>query len=216
MASLIGIAGGSLSQPEMTRFSEYVQRQVLDLMYQRLHSHIPYLELMISDEVELMFLASAEVRELMSGQIRYDLGLRSDEVESIIPKIANIIARDIRIAFEREPHNITFNISLLRESYAELLALPEASFIQEYSRRPGFRVEWLDWLLTWGDQPLVRDYRIKYKNADSSRSGGAIMIPKGTWRVPPHFSGNRTNNFITRSLRGIEKKLFREILYILK
>jgi len=68
--------------------------------------------------------------------------------------------------------------------------------------RGGWGMWWLEWLLTYGDRFIVKEYRVKMINSSRSRSGLALMVKDTTsrWRVPPEFSGTTNNNFITKLL----------------
>jgi hypothetical protein len=58
-----------------------------------------------------------------------------------------------------------------------------------------------------GNEYEIKDFRITASNnSKSSRSGEAIMIPKGEWRVPTSFGANSfEDNFVTRELEEIGK-----------
>jgi len=81
-------------------------------------------------------------------------------------------------------------------SFMNLLSLPEGHTI--YS---GGDLHWLEWLLKRGDRTIIANYEYN-PITGLGRSGLGIMIPGGSFRVPPQFSGTEDNNFITRALIG--------------
>lgn len=78
----------------------------------------------------------------------------------------------------------------------------------------GQRLHWLSWLLIEGDQLEIDGYSIKFGPNSASRSGGAIMVPKLSWRIPTGFGPfNSNSNFVTRQLDLVAKSAdFRKVL----
>jgi hypothetical protein len=66
-------------------------------------------------------------------------------------------------------------------------------------------LHWLDWLLIQGDTVVVIGY--SYVPSALGISGGGTMKQGGSFRVPPQYSGNRSNNFITRAFDSREKQI---------
>lgn len=72
----------------------------------------------------------------------------------------------------------------------------------------GQSLPWLKWLLLDGIDLIVKDYDVIFGTFPSSRTGGAIMVEsKKSWRVPPEFAGTIEDNWIIRSIDGIEKNI---------
>lgn len=67
------------------------------------------------------------------------------------------------------------------------------------------KLHWLDWLLIQGDTTIIIGYT--YEPSNRGRSGGGTMQSGGVFRVPPQFSGNINNNFITRAFQNREKDI---------
>ena len=63
------------------------------------------------------------------------------------------------------------------------------------------KLDWLNWLLTRGDDIIVGDYSF-VERTGSGRSGLGDMVAGGMFRIPPEYSGTGDDNFITRTLRG--------------
>lgn len=95
----------------------------------------------------------------------------------------------------------------------ELVTMDFASFTSE----KGHLVNWLYWLLFSGNAIVVADYEVAY--GDVGRTGQAIMIKSGSFRVPQQFAGTPENNWITRAannslprIRNIIEKTLREVM----
>lgn len=95
----------------------------------------------------------------------------------------------------------------------ELVSMDFASFTSE----KGNLVNWLYWLLFTGNAIAIADYEVAY--GDVGRTGQAIMIKSGSFRVPQQFAGTPENNWITRAannslprIRNIIEKTLREVM----
>ena len=71
----------------------------------------------------------------------------------------------------------------------------------------GASLPWLQWLLTAGDAIIVTGYSVEYSGSPTSRSGGAIMVPKGVFKVDSSFSGTADDNFISRAINKYQDRI---------
>jgi len=83
--------------------------------------------------------------------------------------------------------------------FKNLLNLPEG-FVRAYPEG-----HWLNSLLMMGMSTIVTGYR--FKAGVGGRSGGGIMTPGSSWRVPPQHAGTAGNNFVTRAFSGRENEI---------
>ncbi len=95
----------------------------------------------------------------------------------------------------------------------ELVTMDFASFTSE----KGHLVNWLYWLLFSGNAIVIADYEVAY--GDAGRTGQAIMIKSGSFRVPSQFAGEPENNWITRAannalprIKAIVEKTLKEVM----
>jgi hypothetical protein len=65
-------------------------------------------------------------------------------------------------------------------------------------------IDWLDWLLTRGQQQIISGYRVSYNSVWPSRSGGGLMVKsrKKSFSIDQKPSGTINDNFITRAFLG--------------
>ena len=150
--------------------------------------------------------ASPEYQSLLSGQLRTELGV-VDPFNALTSLTASVVgsvyvtSTGVRIKNKQVFGKI------------RLVAVPEdivsrIKMFGSYITEKGTVIPWLEWLLTAGDQIIVRDYGVSFRFPQHSRTGGAVMVSgdKG-WRVPPQFSGVEGSNFITRAVDTIAPEL---------
>lgn len=145
-----------------------------------------------------------EIASLKSGQLKYDFGLVVDPSEDIIYAVANsahVIFKDFRFN-KKEVKNI-FSVYIQSSDFNNLLSLAVANVITER----GEVLPWMEWLLTAGDAIVILDYSVEYGLNTSSRTGNAIMVPGGFFRVDPKYSGTTEDNFITRALEKYSSRI---------
>lgn len=147
-----------------------------------------------------------EIRSLNAGSTLNSLsalfGLKPDEatqcVKNIVDLIINNAVVDIKINSKLDGE-IIFNFQ--RVDFSDLLSLQSGHRITNKNED----LHWLDWLLTKGNTIVIIGYY--YKPSNTGRSGGGTMIKNGSFRIPPEFSGNLENNFITRAFQGREVEI---------
>lgn len=148
-----------------------------------------------------------EVKSLRGGLLQAELGVPSDKVEEIIKYIKTALVTSMVITYTPMPLHVG------RLSGRITLKLLPSDFIDNvinanggsYTTDKGQVIPWLQWLLTLGDKVIVRDFQIDYFNTAKSRTGLAVIRKfKGrSWRVPPQFSGVKTDNMITRAIDDV-------------
>jgi len=128
---------------------------------------------------------------------------------SIFIKYNPITKRRIRKFFRSVIVDGVFTINVMPSDLNELLDLDAGMYVSEH----GHLVEWLKWLLTEGNSPVVLGYKFLEGPFDKSRTDKGIMIPAkvGFWKVPQQHSGTLRDNFITRALDFNSEKIAQEI-----
>lgn len=152
-------------------------------------------------------LAQPEIDSLKQNGVQNTLaamfGLGAGEGDAAAAAIANAVADAISIKVEKIKNDLSGSIyfGFQSKTFANLLALPQGHNLT----KNGDDLHWLDWLLTKGDTVVVLGYY--YDPSTGGISGGGTMKKGGSFRVPPQFSGNVDNNFITRAFVGKEKEV---------
>jgi len=150
---------------------------------------------------EKLLFASPEIQSLQGGDLQAVFGIRKGEEDSVVYAIVKAVSSSVKV------ENIVISarssmglrggmkIYIQPDDFSNLLSLPEGYVF--YGEGDANTIPWLQWLLTLGDKILIGDYHFEAK--DMGRSTMGIMVPKGTFRVPPSYSGTEDNNFITRA-----------------
>lgn len=161
--------------------------------------------------IRFNFLQSPETLSMVAGRLQGDFGFTSGEAY-VIPVIDWIVNR---IRVDRVPYSLRggvkkkiYKISLAYFDLDELTSLPTASYLNNVNVRRN--IDWLEWLLTRGNKPIIYGYEADFGGypRSRSRSGIAIMVRSDkNWRVPSQFSGTIRNNWITRVYKSSEQSV---------
>jgi hypothetical protein len=151
------------------------------------------------------------------GRLRTELGVVNPEI-ALVP-LTQALVNSVSVTYKGSSiKNSQISASL------RLVAAPKnlgerVKSLGVYTTRKGSTIRWLDWLLNYGDQIIVRDYDVDFSAPLFSRTGGAIMAGAGSvfgntkansdggWSVPSEYSGTEGNNFMTRSIDAVTPKL---------
>jgi hypothetical protein len=165
----------------------------------RLSSNVRKINTATRNYVTSSILESPEINALSSkdptslaGQFGFNIN-----PSSIISAIVSSIVSSTEIQFV--PYNTRLQGGGLKiycqpSNFVNLLALP-----QGHTLYPGGDLHWLNWMLTKGDTIIVVNYSYNPQTG-LGRSKLGNMKEGGFFRVPPQYSGNITDNFVTRAL----------------
>ena len=173
----------------------------------------------IRNLVRQAILDQPEALSLSGGTLAGEFGLPDgrNRIEDIVNQwVSNIIVSKKRATASGRLFNASFTIKMIRADYKDVLQSVSASVVTD----KGSQLDWLEWLLLFGDRTIVRGYDVSFQSNRRSRSGIAIMVGGigKNWGVPPEFSGTINNNFVTRAIDGIEDdiiKIFEKQLRLL-
>lgn len=186
-----------------------VEKAIVDAFRTQINSVLSkaatHIKARVRQEIYSRITEAPEYKSLVNhGQLQGELGVPNPG--SSMAAILNIWIKSIQITLR--PAKKTGNdirafldIDMINGSFSDVLNLEEAKYYTE----KGQEIPWLEWLLTFGDSIIVRNYDIVF-NAKYSRTGLNIMLKdiSSNWRIPPEFSGTINNNFVTRALEGID------------
>jgi|TARA_B100001778_G_scaffold46806_1_gene34306 hypothetical protein len=149
-----------------------------------------------------------EYGSLKGGELRYNFGL-SDvaAVDILVDRFVESIyvtTQSVEASANKISAQLIFSI-LAQNDLEDILSSSEANQLTE----KGESLPWLSWLLLRGNEPIIMEHRIVFKQTPFSRTGQAIMVPSksGNWRVPPTYIGTIEDNWITRALSSIEDEI---------
>lgn len=154
---------------------------------------------------------SPEYLSLVGGRLKFEFGLpdalqRIDRIIDIWTNNIQVTSRQIRVVGGTFAGGIV--IKMFRSDYSDVLASNAAILTTE----KGTRLNWLEWLLKFGDRTIVKEYEVDLGEHPGSRTGGAVMVQsRGRWKVPSEFAGTPRNNFLTRAMNEKEGEIMRMI-----
>lgn len=138
-----------------------------------------------------------EVKSLQGGKLQYAFGIPdADVVTTIVYAIANSTQVKFKnFKFTKSSVSNVLSVYIQPTDLKNILGLEEAYIETEM----GAELPWLQWLLMHGDEVIVFDFHVLYRDG-AGRSDGAIMVPKGVYKVDSQYSGTIEDNFITRAI----------------
>lgn len=188
-----------------------IEAMILDAMGEEINKAMSKAAIKIERDIREIvrgaLTSQPEWQSLLSGKLRTEFGLPDSQARlALILKIwSNSIVVSPSPA-KRSGGKLKggLKIDMIAASYADVINTPEAYFVTE----KGETLNWLEWLLKFGDRAIIRGYTIGV-NPSRSRTGADVMIKRTgqRWSVPPEFSGTANNNFVTRALDSIESDI---------
>lgn len=161
----------------------------------------------ITETVINAIVNSPEYNSLLSGDLKYEFGLPdSDSRVSSIVNFWKKINTDYKsVSINGNKLSGGFTINMIDSDYGDVINLPAAVFTTE----KGTDLNWLEWLLLFGNKTIIKDYVVEFGVNPRSRTGRAVMrgTQKGKWSVPSEFAGTKNNNWITRAIDSIDGEI---------
>ena len=189
-----------------------IEKKILNALKPQLNKYfenvIKKIKPKILAEVTESITSSPEYNSLLSGDLKYECGLpdSSSRLSSILEfwKKINIEYKKISISGNKITGSFTLN--MIDSSYSDVIATSAAVFTTE----KGTDLNWLEWLLLFGNKTIIKDYEVEFGPNPRSRTGRAVMkgVKRGKWSVPSEFAGTQNNNWITRAIDSIEPKIY--------
>lgn len=180
--------------------SKALQKDIIKIF----KSNAPRIESQVKALVYEALFNCPEIISLRQGTLRMDFGIPIDPTNEIVAAIVNsthVYFRNFDFS-QKSVHNV-LSVYIQPEDFQNLISNAYANVITER----GEVLPWLEWLLVGGDAVQIMGYEVEYGLFDNSRSGGAIMIPTGYFKVDPQFSGTPADNFITRAISPYGDKI---------
>ena len=182
-----------------------------------LKNHVSGLESKIAEIVIASILNQPEYISLIGGALKYQFGLPDPErrVSDILETIrSGTNTRIIPSKISNGQISSGVVVEMIPSGFSDLLSLEASVLVTE----KGAELNWLDWLLIQGDTAIVGEYRFALGSSPYSRTGMGLMIGGSgfSWRVPPEYAGNITNNWITRAIDQSQTAIESEIASFFK
>lgn len=164
-------------------------------------------KLKITDAIINAITNSPEYNSLISGDLKYEFGLPDSDsrVNSLLNFWKKINTDYKSISISNSKLSGGFTISMIQSDFSDVINSSAAVFTTE----KGTDLNWLEWLLLFGNKTIIKDYVIEFGANPRSRTGRAVMrgVQKGKWSVPNEFAGTKNNNWITRAIDSADSEI---------
>jgi len=159
------------------------------------------------DILSLAMKNEPEYSSLKLGQLRMELGIENtDVVDSIVDKILQTISVTKTLKYNSRGLSGGIKITVLSDNELQSIINSSEGNIEDPLR--GYSLPWLEWLLTRGVSPIIKNYKVETGSYPNSRTGMAIMVRSDSdWQIPPQFAGTNDNNWITRAFSTCESQI---------
>ena len=188
--------------------SKNINRATAEYMNFKIGSAINSIKIKVKDFVSKAVLSQPEIQSLQGGILQGAFGIVNSS--AAISQIENTVKNSITVKFDKFDNNLNGGIKVYIQpsDFNNLLSLREGMNITADGE-----FHWLMWLLTMGDSSIVIGYSFNPTNG-RGRSNLGYMEAGGFFRVPPEFSGDISNNFITRALIGKDQESFMQKIFM--
>lgn len=170
----------------------------------------------IVELVQQAIISSPEYLSLQSGQLKAEFGIPdSDSKLSMLLEFwKDITAKYTPVSIKNNTLSGGFTINMIQSNFADVLSSTAATVLTE----KGQVLNWLEWLLLFGNKTIIKDYVVSMGPNQNSRTNMAIMkgVVSGKWSVPNQYSGTEANNWITRSIDSVSGQIENLIIKELK
>ncbi len=202
------------SSSQLTSNPKALESSILNNVYKASRNQI---QALVTNIVRKSLRDHPTFQRIGSGALNADFGFEPGTSQGRVEGIVQSIIT------ENTSLDLYINENIIRVSY---IVNTEALFDLEEARvkndsknsssgRHADSLEWLQWILLYGQKAIVRDYRIELGGFPNppSRSQEAIMVKDygNFWSVPGDVAGTPGDNWITQSLDTSEP-LIRNII----
>ena len=202
------MSGGSL-YISLTERDDIIAKKILQEMARKLDLAIklavPQIKPHVGNVIEDSMLENDVLNAIHGGNLMGALGLTSSQGLNAAIEIASMIANSVNVTRKKVTLKGTglgggLTIKVQPSDFSDVLGISEG-VVEYFSKKyEGMvKLDWLNWLLTRGDDIIVGDYSF-IERTGSGRSGLGAMAAGGLFRIPPEYSGTEADNFITRTL----------------
>lgn len=154
--------------------------------------------------IQSAIISSDTYQSLSGGQLKAEFGLRdSDErLDQILDFWSKIHAKFEKPRVSNGKIVGGFKIQMIQTDFRDVISTSAAT----YTTNKGDIINWLEWLLLFGNKTIIKDYNVVFGNFKTSRTGMAIMRNsiQGKWSVPTQYAGTIKNNWITRIIDALD------------
>lgn len=191
----------NISLPNMQGMESDILKEFAKHIDKSITSSIPFIKKRVETLVAETIKGSSTVNSLANGDLRTLLCL--DGINFSVYHIENAVVSSLKI--DRKSVGIGgnyinggFTINILDDSYREMLAMPNSSYVT----LNGKSVQWMEWLLFYGTSPVMLRSRLL-----KTDRGTFAVADKSDFYIPSSDAGTASDNFLTRSLQPLEASI---------
>lgn len=196
---------------DIVETNEDISSKILKALRPQVNSYFKNVFEKIKDNLSNLVISAItsapEYNELISGRLKAEFGIpdSSSRLQRILEVWKNITFKYKSVKNDGKQLVGSFELSMIKQDFSDVINLAEASFVTE----KGSTLNWLEWLLLFGDQVIIKDYNVILGSNPRSRTGMAIMSGSvsGKWSVPSEYSGTINNNWITRAIDNADSSI---------
>ena len=147
------------------------------------------------------------------GSLNAKFGLPPGVPDIAIETIIGTLIESVDVIFKKMDSKGAGGIKFVirGDVIRDILNIPQGTIVT----KKGVPLNWLQWLLTRGNETVVSGY--KYVPGSRGRSGGGTMMGGSSFRVEPaRFAGTVDDNFVTRAFSNKDRQLSRILRELLK
>ncbi len=192
-------------------FEKYIMRAIEAQMDKAVNKSIKTIESQSKPIIRSAISDCDEMKSLLSGQLRGELGLSPSAARNAIDNISEAVSEAISFTntdSKTKKGTGGLEVHFQPTSFSNVLSISNGSY--SYKKRTTLwghivsakvEIDWLDWLLRRGDSIIVSKFTYK-PQIGKGRSGQGKMEKGGSWRISPTYAGTLQDNFITRALQS--------------
>ena len=193
---------------DLTNSNSDINRKILTALKPQVNNYfkkaISSIKQPILETITKAIINSPEYDSLLSGDLKYEFGLPdSDERLSSILKFWQKLYIDTdAIKISGDQLVGSFSLKMIPSDFSDVLNSSAAVLVTEKKQS----LNWLEWLLLFGNQTIIKDYTVEFGSNPRSRTGQAVMrgVRNGKWSVPSQYAGTLNDNWITRAIDSVE------------
>jgi len=190
-----------------SEISRKILQELAIYMNKAFNTAIPSISQELKITVKQAIQSQPEYTALVSGQLKYELGINSaskiDNIVNIWSNNLSVESKKVTVSGSSLKGSISFG--MIKDNYSDVLSSDSASIKDSNT---GSVVPWLYWLLLGGGDILVRDYAVRIGPNPRSRTGNAIMVSSNkNWRMPSQYVGTADNNWVYRAISSLDSTI---------
>lgn len=149
-----------------------------------------------------------EYDSILNGKLKYELGLPDSSTK--LTGLLDIWSNNLIFNYKKPRISngkviSSFSVSALRTDFSDVLYTDYASM---YDALRGYSLPWLEWLVLEGNATIIENHEVIFGPSPYSRTGNAIMKQSSrSWAIPSEFTGDISNNWITRAIDNIQPNI---------